>query len=300
VEKKQDRTGASPCPGSYPNVPSFYFSNIPGIFMSLRLFDCNASIGRKIVPHPWEFSTLDRLIAEWDHLGISEGLVYHSLAKEYSPAVGNSRLMDEISGHNRLHPCWVLMPAYTDELERPHLLIPKMIARGVRAARIFPSPPVPLPEFTQQLHRFPLIPAVCDELLGALEQHKVPLFLEVMDFSSVLLVGWDSVQWILSQFPGLPLILSGVRHRDNRTLYALLDHFENVLIDISLYTVHRGIEDIISHFGPQKMLFGTGLPVYGGGGSLAQLTYAEIEESHKQWIAADNLLRLLQGVRSAP
>ena len=121
-----------------------------------------------------------------------------------------------------------------------------------------------------------------------------------MNFSSVLLVGWESVQWVLSQYPGLPLILSGVRHRDNRTLYALLDRFENLLIDISLYTVHRGIEDVISRFGPQRMIFGTGLPMYGGGGSLAQLTYAEIDESHKQQIAADNLSRLLQGVKSAP
>jgi hypothetical protein len=283
----------------HPNVPSFHFSNIPGVFMPLRFFDCNASIGRKTVPHPWEFSTLDHLIAEWDYLGISEGLVYHSLAKEYSPAIGNARLMDDISGNGRLHPCWVLMPAYTDELERPHLLIPKMIARGVKATRIFPSPPVSLPEFTQQLHHYPLLPAVCDELLGMLEQQRVPLFLEVMNFSSVLLVSWESVQWVLSRFPGLPLILSGVRHRDNRTLYALLDHFDNLFIDLSLYTVHRGIEDVIHHFGPERMLFGTGLPAYGGGGALAQLIYAEIEESQKQSIAADNISRLLQGVRSA-
>jgi hypothetical protein len=266
--------------------------------MALKFFDCNASIGRKTVPHPWEFSTLDQLLREWNRLGISEGLVYHSLAKEYSPAIGNSLLMDEIAGHSRLHPCWVLMPGDTGEVDRPEALIPKMILRGVRAARIFPSPPVPLPEFTQQLHRYPLLPAVCDELLGTLEHHGVPLFLEVMNFSSVLLVSWESVQWILSQFPGLPLILSGLRHRDNRTVYGLLDHFENLFIDISLYTVHRGIEDVIRRFGPERMLFGTGLPAYGGGGSVAQLTYAEIEESHRQSIAADNLSRLLQGVRS--
>ncbi len=268
--------------------------------MSLRFFDGNASFGRKSVPHPWESSTVDHLMREWDHLGISEGLVYHSLAKEYSPAVGNARLMAEISGNGRLHPCWVLMPGHTGEIEKPSVLIPEMIARGVRAARIFPSPPVPLPEFTQQLHRYPLLPAVCDELFGTLEQYRVPLFLEVMNFSSVLLVSWESIHWILSQYSELPLVLCGVRHRDNRTLYALLEHFKNLSIDISLYTVHRGIEDVVSRFGAGRMLFGTGLPAYGGGGALAQLAYAEIEESQKQSVAADNLSRLLQGVRSVP
>jgi hypothetical protein len=268
--------------------------------MPLRFFDCNVSIGRKTVPHPWEFSTVDHLVAELDYLGIADALVYHSLAKEYSPTVGNHRLMGEIARHRCLHPCWVLMPSHTGEIEKTQDLLSQMIAQHVRAARIFPSPPVPLPEFTQQLHRYPLIPTVCGELFEALEDSRVPLFLEVMNFSSVMLVSWESVIWILSQYPKLPLVLSGVRHRDNRAVYALLDRFENLYFDISLYTVHRGIEDVATRFGADRMLFGTGLPVYGGGGSLTQLTYAEIEEAHKQWIAADNLLKLFQGVRSVP
>ena len=267
--------------------------------MSIEFFDCNTMIGRRIQRNPLEFKTVEDLIREMDHLAIARALVYHSQAKEYSPSIGNEQLLREIATHPRLHPCWVVMPGYTDEMEKPERLVPAMIGKSVRAVRMFPSPPSPPPEFTLQLHRYALIETVCGELLETLEAYAVPLFLEAQTFLAFPLVSWESIEWILRSYPKLPLVVGGIRQRDNRTIYPLLDRFERLHLDISIYAVHRGLEDLVKRFGAERMIFGSGLPVFAGSGTVVQLMYAEIEDSHKQLIAGGNLERLLRGVKDA-
>ncbi|HUV07207.1 MAG TPA: hypothetical protein VMX75_05725 [Spirochaetia bacterium] len=266
--------------------------------MQIEFFDCNTMIGRRILRSHLEFKSADDLIREMDHLAISDALVYHAHAKEYSPAIGNDRLMEEIATHDRLHPCWVIMPSHTGEMERPDELIRKILDRSVRAVRMFPSPPTPPHDFTMQLHRYALIESVCGELLQVLQKHRIPLFLETQTFLAFPLVSWESIEWILKTYTGLPLVIGGIRQRDNRTLYALMERFKSLHLDISLYGVHRGLEDFTQRFGAKRLVFGTGLPVFAGSGAITQLLYAEIEESEKQQIAGGNLQRLLGGIRN--
>ena len=230
--------------------------------------------------------------------GIEEALVFHSMARDANPPLGNKLLHEEIDNIPGLYPVWVILPHHTDEMEKPVNLIRIIIDSGVKAVRMFPGPPVPLPEFTSQLHRYSLIETVCGELLGILQQHRIPLFLEAQTFNAAPLIGWDRIEWILHSYPDLPLIIGGLRQRDNRTLYALMDRFACLYLDITLFATHRGIEDMVRRFGAERMLFGSGLPVYAGGGSVIQLRYAEIEESQKQMIAGNNLRALLEGVKS--
>jgi hypothetical protein len=263
--------------------------------MNIDLFDCNAMIGRRILRNEKEFKTANDLIKEMDYLGISQALVYHSLAKEYSPSIGNKHLLEELVFSDRLHPCWVIMPHHTGEMEKPESLISSMIEQSVRAVRMFPAPPIPPAEFSLQLHRYALIGSVCGELFTALENHQIPLFLEIQTFSAFPLVSWQEIEWILRNFKSLILVIGGLRQRDNRTLYALLERFQNLYLDISIYAAHRGIEDIVKQFGASRMLFGTGLPVFSGSGSIIQLIYSEIEDTDMQMIAGSNLVRLLGG-----
>ena len=106
---------------------------------------------------------------------------------------------------------------------------------------------------------------------------------------------WQEIEWILKSYPGLALVIGGLRQRDNRTLYSLLERFENLYLDVSIYATHQGIENVVRRFGASRMIFGTGLPVFAGSGSIGQLMYSEIEESEKQMISSKNLIRLLGG-----
>ena len=45
------------------------------------------------------------------------------------------------------------------------------------------------------------------------------------------------------------------------------------------------IEAVCARFGPERIIFGTGLPVREGGGAIAQITYAEVSEEAKAAMA---------------
>ena len=83
------------------------------------------------------FETAD-FLRDMDYYGIDEALVYHAVAREHSPNLGNEILMKEIGTNKRFHPCWVVMPNVTDEIDRPEILISRMLEAGVRCVRIFP------------------------------------------------------------------------------------------------------------------------------------------------------------------
>ena len=60
----------------------------------ISFFDSNCVVGRRSIrrsgnPGEEEFYSIPDLLAEMDYAGIDEVLVYHALAKEYSPMVGN-------------------------------------------------------------------------------------------------------------------------------------------------------------------------------------------------------------------
>ena len=43
--------------------------------------------------------SVDEIARELEYCAIDEALVFHALAKEYSPAIGNARLLEEIRDH---------------------------------------------------------------------------------------------------------------------------------------------------------------------------------------------------------
>jgi predicted TIM-barrel fold metal-dependent hydrolase len=259
----------------------------PERLAALRLFDANCRIGTAETSGDDAPVTASALLAEMDRHSISEALVYHSWAVGYHPAHGNDRLSEETRGAGRLRRCWVVMPHHTGEMERPAPLVERMVADGVRAARIFPT-----------LHRFSLGDWSAGQLLGALEARRVPL---LIDFNrghwAEEVVDYDAVARVCGAHPALPVILVREGIGSSRYLYPLLESFPNLHLELSYYQVSSGIADIVKRFGARRLLFGTGLPVYAAGPACAMLYFAEIPEEEKRAIAGDNLRRLLAGVR---
>ncbi|MBM3459064.1 MAG: hypothetical protein FJX77_11105, partial [Armatimonadetes bacterium] len=114
----------------------------------MRLFDANRMLGRRSIythlpprgvpaAEAPEGVTVPELLRELDREGIAEALVYHAMAVDGHPWEGNRRLMAEIQGQPRLHPCWVLLPT-TGEMPAPRELVAQMRQEGVRAARLCP------------------------------------------------------------------------------------------------------------------------------------------------------------------
>ena len=105
----------------------------------MKFFDSNCCLGRLSVPMPGHIDTAKELSDLMERAGVDEALVYHAFSKEYSPAVGNRRILEEINEHDNLHPCWTLLPHHTGEMPPAEDLVAEMTSLGVRAARIFPK-----------------------------------------------------------------------------------------------------------------------------------------------------------------
>ncbi|MFQ6132281.1 MAG: amidohydrolase family protein [Armatimonadota bacterium] len=242
----------------------------------LSFYDCNARLGRSQRPRPTESTTKQGLLREMDRCGIARALVHHAESVQFSPSLGNARLVEEVADEDRLTPCWVALPSHTGEQPLPD--VAEMLAAGVRAVRLTPV-----------THRYVLNEVTSAKLLGTLASRRLPVLLS-MDESS-----WAEVDGILSRHPTLPLIVLDVGYRCDRNLYPLLEKHAGLRVETATYGVHRGIEEVCGRFGPERLVFGTGMPGRDPGGAMAAITYAEVGDRAKQMMAGGNLEALLEG-----
>lgn len=244
----------------------------------MELFDCNVVLGPLTAPVTRAFPSVDDLLAEMDRVGIARALVYHSLAREWHASAGNEVLMTAIADQDRLEPCWVLLPPATREMPAPEQLLARMEEAGVRAARLFPSPDV---------HNFSLAAWCSGSLLAALEEARMPTFIDLDRLS------WETLADLLSQHPRLPIVLTNVSYRIDRYLYPLWERQDNLFVELSGYQGQRALEAVCERFGSERLLFGTHLPEFDAGPTIAHVAYADIAEPARLAIAGGNLERLL-------
>lgn len=251
----------------------------------LNFFDCDCSFGRRSVVNPGSFHKLEDLLEHLQFYGIERALVYHAMAREYDPAYGNDLLMKEIAGYGQLYPVWVVMPHHTGEFPAPAVLLEQLRRNNVRAVRMFPG---------DNDHAYSLAGWNSGELLSMLADQKIPL-----------LIGMDQLNWndlhaLGNDYPGLVVILSGVGYGSDRNLYPLLRKFANLHIETIGYKPHNGIEEFCRLFGAQRLIFGSGMPVFSGGSAVSMINYARISDAEKQLITGGNLARLLSGAGKKP
>jgi predicted TIM-barrel fold metal-dependent hydrolase len=248
---------------------------------AINYFDCSCIAGRRNIIDPGSFYKVEDIVKKMEYYGIDKALVYHSMAREYDPKTGNEMLMKDIEGYSQLYPAWVVMHHHTGEFPAPKELAVQMKNNGVKAVRMYPAP--------TDLN-FSLADWNCGELLSMLEECRVPLFIGADQIS------WDGMNDLLKNHPKLRVVYTDVGYRCDRNLYATLERYENLSIEIYSYKVHRGIEEICRRFGAGRLIFGSGMPVYSGGSAVSMINYAGISLKEKQMIASENLEKLLGGV----
>jgi predicted TIM-barrel fold metal-dependent hydrolase len=259
----------------------------PSQIRELRLFDANCRLGPSDLTVSGAPTTAVDLVSEMDRYGMAEALVYHASADGYGPEFGNTCLKEEIMKVGRLHGCWVVFPHHTGEMRTPRMLVEGMSAAGVRAARMFPA-----------RHRFLLSDWSANELLEAFSEHRFPLFLDYdRTHWAENVVDYNSVFRICKEFPALPVILVREGIGSTRYIYALLERFDNLYIEISYYQTACGLEDISKKFSARHLLFGTGLPMYAAGPVISMLLYSGISPEERRMVGGNNLRRLLEAAR---
>jgi hypothetical protein len=227
--------------------------------------------------------TLNRLL----ECGIQEALVAHNAAVEGDPVSGNEMLgrvlaEQELGSHGvTLHAAWALVPLSTGELGPPEDVRAMLERGGVRGALLYP-----------EMHGFSAADWCCGELYEMLEAVRLPLFTRLnLDF------GYDALFTLLTNHPGLRVILRNADYRMPRNIYRLFDLFESLAVESGRYSPFGGIEDVVRRWGAERLVFGSGAPGYSPGAAVAMVTLADIDDAAKRRISGGNLRAMMEGIR---
>ena len=162
---------------------------------------------------------------------------------------------------------------------------------GFRAFRFFPS-----------WQNFSLFDPVLKPVISRLAEKKLPLWIDFDSFwynfrqlgqHEQRTVDLGAVERLAVEYTDLPIVVVGLNFNHQTGLFRLFDRTANIYAETSLLQGFEQISRICRHWGPDKLLFGTGVPVNSPGAARAMLAYAEITEEERQAIAARNLERLL-------
>ena len=247
---------------------------------TIELFDCNAHVGERNRRPPGEPTTAKELAAELARLKVKNALVRHRLALETGPAEANRRIAGDLAGLKSLHPAWTLLPESTGETGFTDEAVDAMVAAGARAVWLYPKS-----------HHFSLRHWCAGSMLSTLEYRHVPLFMAWDE------VDLDELSEVLGRHENLDVVLTNVNYRSSRRLYPLLAKCANLHMGLGApHSLSGFVEEVVSRFGPLRLLYGSGYPDHEIGSAIAYLLYADISDEDKRLIGAGNLRSLLEGV----
>ena len=249
----------------------------------MRFFDANASYGTIKISQPGVDYSLEHLLGRMKEYSIEKALVMHSMAKEHDAPTGNRRLMEEIRGHENLIPVWALLPHYTGEMDEPGALTDRMVREGVKAAAMFPS---------AGMHNFSMKRWSAGPLLDALAERRIPLIL-----GAEQLGGMEGLGEFAMEYPKLTIIATGAGYRSDRILYPLMERTKNLCIETSTYKSYFGLQEFVSRFGAERLIFGSGMPAIDPAASVSIVTWSGLSKEQQELIAHGNLERLIEEVR---
>ena len=254
-------------------------------------FDCFCEVGPrndKDPAAPWSVTD----VLHWmDHCGIAGALVVHTLSIHNDPVDARGKLAAAVAcAPDRLFPAWTVLPPHAGDFEAtPDEFLDAMAENDVHAVKLCP-----------EAHAYPLVGPVMGPMLATLEEKKTLTMLNVAGLGNEPKAIFDGLDALLAAYPNLPILLQQHNWGMQRVILPLMEQYKNLHIEFSSYQVNRGIEEYVKRFGPDRLLFGTGLPAMSAGAARAYIDYARVSDEAKEKIACGNLSRLLGGITPEP
>ena len=212
------------------------------------------------------------------HYGIRTGFISHWHGKLLSPQDGN-RALDEALP--LLPPdcgvIWTGLPLLAGETGP--LPGPGRVPARLGGVRLFPK-----------THGFPLADWVVGSLCRWMVEQRLPLFIWHTELE------WSALRLLAKAFPDLTIIVESQPQKilyHARPLFLLMGECTRVLVETSNFVGQGCVEYVVRNFGPERLVFGTFLPVGDPLVPMGMLLDADIDEAQRKLAAGDNLRRLL-------
>jgi len=243
------------------------------------IFDANIRLGRLAASRGPHFNTGADLLETMNHHGVAAALVYSALARESDYRAGNELLLKQIAGHERLVPCWAVVPNRDDPAE----FVRQMSDCDVPAVRLFPTS-----------GHYSIRPWCIGELAQALRDGGKTL---LIDFEGPHWaadgIDWEGVDLLCGAYPELSIVVCGPSVAAPTNFMPIMARRPNLYLEISQLICPGQIPLLVERGCGNRLLFGSDMPTRHLGGPLNMIDREAITEEQRRAILHDNLARLL-------
>ena len=243
------------------------------------LIDVNCRIGRGPADREDGVKNNAELLSLMDRFHVKKAAVYHSAALYSDAELGNRLLTEETQDNARFAPQWAVQPALWESFQT-YRLLSDMKTNDVRSVRCFPK------QYGHSLKRY-----ACEQLLDALSECRVPVFIGLDQLSS-----WDALYELCADYPRNRFVLCAPGYRCLRYLIPILESCPNLSAETSNLLIHDGLTCFCRHGLGGRLLFGSGIPESSLAAAASQLLLSDLSDAEKRRIASDNAEELFAEV----
>lgn len=238
-------------------------------------FDALCRIGPRKGKHPAHPWKLEELLREMEHCSIAGALVWDYRSLYYDANFGNHNLSERLSGDQRLHAVWNLLPA-GDEMPGGKNLARLLGRHNVRAVSLHPVS-----------NGWRILSPEGEALLRILAELQIPVFIPRPEFQS-----FAEIEALCERHKDLNAILTGTACSEQREVLPVLRRRSNLHITFEKFQLHYGLEDLVGEGLEDQLIFGSDAPTMSPGAHRSFIDLAAIPERAAQKVASGNLLRL--------
>ncbi len=243
-------------------------------------FDVNVRLGPAQRRSPDVQWRTGQIVRELARCGIGSALCRSALGPADDPGTATAALLAEIRHRPGLYAAGTITPSLLDQFPPESEQWARLAEADIRAAAVWPKAhkvgfsPWVWQGWAEQLapRRFPVL-IDFGELPGPNEVDLIRAWLKLLDPAPVILLdaGWSASNLVLRLMEACP----------------------NLHMDMATWQAHNCAEFLVRHFGPRRILFGSGQPEKAPGAARAAVDYAELPVETRAAIAGGNLQSLL-------
>ena len=241
--------------------------------VNFPIVDCNTWVG--FYPRQAIDLSPQVLLSLMRRYGVARALFVHTTAVFYDARTGNDlavQVARESGG--LLLPVGTLNPlqyrGMFDEVE-------KRLQQGFRLFRFFPHWQGWLPKI-----------APFHDLVVFLNERGVPFLVDCPK------VGWATEIAELARKVQIPIVLCDVSEDNLSEVLCVVKSLPNLHLETSCITQPDGFEMVCAEVGVDKLVFGSGAPLYYFASALFPLLHSSLSDEDKRKILVENLRRIVQ------
>lgn len=249
----------------------------------MKIIDINCSLGY-IAGIKTRFTDPDSLIKAMDTYHIDQALVFNTDALRDVVRGNQLAAQTAKASEGRLNACYVLRPDIGgSEMPTAENLLKQLRDEKPAAVKLYPT-----------AHRFLLNEFYAGELLEVLNELHIPVL-----FDSDQRPSYESLPGLAKTYSHIKFIFLRQAINESRYVRPLLQKLDNVYFDVGITIDTCFIEEIVDKIGSEKLLFGSGMPLFMPAGALGMIIYSRISDTDKQAIFADNWTRIQEEIKWA-